>query len=206
MMNFSPITIMINTIIFDLGDVFINLEKEKTKFAFRELGLFHFDDHFEKLNQDFEIGKISENAFLCGIQQQIPKANVAQIKAAWNTIIGEFPIYRLDFLKKIAQTHKLFLLSNTDAIHIEYFEKKAGAKFVTDFYNCFEKVYFSFEMQHRKPDIAAFEFVINENNLDINGTLFVDDNEQNIAAAAKIGLKTWRLIVGNQDVIALDLD
>ncbi len=205
-MNFSPITIMINTIIFDLGDVFINLEKEKTKFAFQQLGLLDFDLHFEKLNQDFEIGKISENTFLCGIQQQIPGVDLVEIKAAWNCVIGEFPIYRLNFLIKIAQTHKLFLLSNTDAIHIDFFEKKMGKAFVEAFYNCFEKVYFSFQIKHRKPDIAAFEFVIWDNNLDINGTLFVDDNDKNIAAAAKIGLKTWHLIVGSQDVVDLILE
>jgi len=70
--------------------------------------------------------------------------------------------------------------------------------------SCFEKVYFSFEVGMRKPDEAIFRFVLEENNLNPSTTLFVDDNLENIESAKKVGLQTWHLQVGKEDVIELE--
>ena len=75
-------------------------------------------------------------------------------------LIGDFPLHRLEFLQKLSQKYRLFLLSNTDAIHIENFEQKVGMSFYSDFYQCFEKVYFSYEMGMRKPDAEIFNILL----------------------------------------------
>ena len=103
----------------------------------------------------------------------------------------------------LSQKYRLFLLSNTDSIHIERFQHKAGITFYRDFYKCFEKVYFSYELGMRKPDAAIFEFVIKEHNLSPKNTLFVDDNFENIESAQKLGLQTWHLQKGEEDVVDL---
>ena len=194
---------MIDTIIFDFGDIFINLDKEATPLALKKLGLKEWNSNLDALNLDFEKGKISEMEFIIGLQNYIPNASIHQIREAWNAILLDFPLYRLEFLQMLSQKYRLFLLSNTDSIHIERFQHKAGISFYRDFYQCFEKVYFSFELGMRKPDSAIFEFVIKEHNLLPKNTLFVDDNLQNIESAEKLGLQVWHLQKGEEDVIDL---
>jgi len=194
---------MIDTIIFDFGDIFINLDKEATPLALKKLGLKEWNSNLDALNLEFEKGKISETEFMIGFQNYIPNATINQIREAWNAILLDFPLYRLEFLQMLSQKYRLFLLSNTDSIHIEQFQHKAGIPFYRDFYQCFEKVYFSFELGMRKPDSAIFEFVIKEHNLLPKNTLFVDDNLQNIESAEKLGLQVWHLQKGEEDVIDL---
>ncbi len=192
---------MIDTIIFDFGDIFINLDKEATPLALKKLGLKEWNSNLEALNLDFEKGKISETEFILGFQNYIPNASIHQIREAWNAVLLDFPLYRLEFLQMLAQKHKLYLLSNTDSIHIERFQHKAGISFYRDFYQCFEKVYFSYELGMRKPETAIFEFIIKEHNLLPKNTLFVDDNLENIESAEKLGLQVWHLQKGEEDVI-----
>ena len=191
---------MIDTIIFDFGDIFINLDKEATPLALKKLGLKEWNRNLDALNLDFEKGKISEMEFIIGLQNYIPNASIHQIREAWNAILLDFPLYRLEFLQILSQKYRLFLLSNTDSIHIERFQHRAGISFYRDFYQCFEKVYFSYELGMRKPDADIFEFVIKEHNLLLKNTLFVDDNLQNIESAEKLGLQVWHLQKGEEDV------
>jgi len=58
-------------------------------------------------------------------------------------------------------------------------------------------------MKMRKPDTEIFEFVLKENNLIAEETLFVDDTKENTDAAAELGIQTWNLKVGKEDIIAL---
>ena len=194
---------MIDTIIFDFGDIFINLDKEATPLALKNLGLKEWNSNLDALNLDFEKGKISEMEFIIGLQNYIPNASIHQIREAWNAILLDFPLYRLEFLQMLSQKYRLFLLSNTDSIHIERFQHKAGISFYRDFYQCFEKIYFSFELGMRKPEVAIFEFIIKEHNLLLKNTLFVDDNLENIESAEKLGLQVWHLQKGEEDVIDL---
>jgi putative hydrolase of the HAD superfamily len=99
--------------------------------------------------------------------------------------------------------YRLFLLSNTDAMHIEKFQHKAGMSFYRDFYQCFEKFYFSFEIGMRKPDVEIFNYVIKKHNLSPKRTLFVDDKKENTDAAKAAGLEVWNLQVGQEDVVNL---
>jgi putative hydrolase of the HAD superfamily len=194
---------MIDTIIFDFGDVFINLDKEATPAALNKLGLEKWSPKIDSLNFNFEKGIISRTEFLVGLNQLVPNATQEEILEAWNGVLLDFPMYRLEFLEKISKKHQLFLLSNTDSIHINHFKVTNGDTFYNRFYNCFEKVYFSFDLGSRKPDEEIYNFVIKENNLNPKKTLFVDDNLDNIKGAKKTGLQVWHLQKGKEDVIEL---
>lgn len=202
-MNYQFIAIMINTIIFDFGDVFLNLEKEAAVAEFKKLGLHGPNEELLALNTAFEKGKISELQFIEGFQKYIPHASIDDIRFAWNTVIGEFPLYRLEFLQMLSSNYRLFLLTNTDAIHIDRFEHKVGLSFSGDFYRCFEKVYYSFEMGMRKPEPEIFNYLINQHDLSPKRTLFIDDKLENIEAAKQAGLQVWHLQAGEEDVVDL---
>ncbi|MFD2908106.1 HAD family hydrolase [Flavobacterium ardleyense] len=194
---------MIEAIIFDFGDVFLDLNNEAIDTEFKKLGLTAWHDDLDKLNKLYEIGKIDELEFLQGFQKYLPNAELTEIRTAWNSILGSFPLYRLEFLQMIATKYRLFLLSNTDHTHIEKFEHHVGQTFARDFYSCFEKVYFSYEIGLRKPDENTFKYVINNHNLNPKKTLFVDDNKKNTDVAAELGLLVWTLQPGVDDVTEL---
>jgi putative hydrolase of the HAD superfamily len=194
---------MINTIIFDFGDIFINLDKQATVEGLKKLGLKEWNEDLNQLNMQFEKGEIPQEEFLLGIQKNIPNASFVEILEAWNAILLDFPLYRLEFLQKLSKKYRLFLLSNTDSIHIETFEQETGISFYSDFYQCFEKVYFSFEIGMRKPDAEIFNYLIQKHELSVKNTLFVDDKKENTDAALSLGFHVWNLQVGQEDVINL---
>ncbi|GAA3775028.1 HAD family phosphatase [Flavobacterium ginsengiterrae] len=194
---------MIDTIIFDFGDIFINLNKQGTISGLQKLGMTEWNSECDRLNLLFETGDISYDDFLDGFQKQLPNASLEEILQAWNAVLADFPAYRLEFLKELSKKYRLFLLSNTDSIHIATFEKTSGISFYTDFYNCFEKVYFSFDMGLRKPDPKIYQFLLDKHNLVPQNTLFVDDKKENTDSAANLGIQVWNLQVGQEDVVDL---
>ncbi len=194
---------MITTIIFDFGDIFINLDKQATIEGLKKLGLKQWNEDLNQLNLQFEKGEIQQEDFLLGIQKHVPNASFVEILEAWNAILLDFPLYRLEFLQKLSKKYRLFLLSNTDAIHIETFEQETGISFYSDFYQCFEKVYFSFEIGMRKPDAEIFNYLIQKHELSVKNTLFVDDKKENTDSALSLGFHVWNLQVGQEDVINL---
>lgn len=194
---------MITTILFDFGDIFINLDKEGSKEAFEKLGLFGSNTELIEKNELFEKGEISESEFLNTFLKYISNGSIEEIKAAWNVVIGEFPLYRLEFLQMLSQKYRLFLLTNTDTIHISFFEETVGMSFYTDFYRCFEKVFYSYEMGMRKPQPEIYKTILNQYELNPKNVLFVDDKKENTDAASKLGIQVWNLQVGQEDVVDL---
>ena len=194
---------MINSIIFDFGDVFINLEKEKSIEEFKKLGLEGPNEELLIQNDLFEKGQITDIQFVESFHKFIPNASIEEITKAWNSVIGDFPLYRLEFLQLLSNKYRLFLLTNTDSIHINRFEHKVGMSFYSDFYRCFEKVYYSYEMGMRKPQPEIFTTILNKHDLSPKRTLFVDDKKENTDVAESLGLHVWNLQVGKEDVVNL---
>ena len=55
----------------------------------------------------------------------------------------------------------------------------------------------------RKPDEAFFNLILKQNNLNPKKTLFVDDTIEHIEAAEALGINTWQIRVGQDDVTHL---
>jgi putative hydrolase of the HAD superfamily len=194
---------MITTIIFDFGDIFINLEKQRSVSQFKELGISLSNPLIQSQNDLYEKGEITEEEFLNTFLTVQPNLNFIDVKQAWNSILGDFPLYRLEFLQMLSQKYQLFLLTNTDKTHIACFEEMVGASFFTDFYNCFEKVFYSFEMKMRKPDPNIYTAILNKYDLAAKRVLFVDDKKENTESATSLGISVWNLQVGQEDVVDL---
>lgn len=189
-----------DTIIFDLGGVVINLDYHNTTRAFESLGLDNFGEMYSQAAQsglfdDFEKGKTSVPYFINKLLDYLPIGTSAnQVVEAWNEMILDFPIQNLQLLEKLKTSHRTFLLSNTNEIHIQKVNKHL--QLVSEhktLHPYFEKVYFSSDIGMRKPDAEIFEFVLKENNLNPDKTLFIDDTEQHILGAKKIGIQTYHL-------------
>ena len=148
---------MIKTIIFDFGDVFINLDKVGAKK--HALTLFQEDSFPEDMiafNVLFEQGLISTKEFLEFYLENFPNLNEEQILEAWNYILKDFPQHRLEFLQnlKIENKYKLILLSNTNELHINWIIENIS--FYEEFKASFDEFYLSHEINLRKPNKIDF--------------------------------------------------
>ena len=186
----------LKNIIFDLGGVIIDLDYNRTASAFKQLGIADFDDIYSKAKQttlfdDFEKGISTDNDFRNALKKYLPTTITdAAIDHAWNAMLLDIPSHRVDFLKEVSKHYRIFLLSNTNHIHVLSFTAYADKKFGAGvFENIFEKHYYSCEMRMRKPDAEIFEKVIDQNKLNKSETLFIDDSIQHIHGAEKIGMK-----------------
>jgi putative hydrolase of the HAD superfamily len=195
---------MIKTIIFDFGNVFINLDIEGAhKSALKSLKIDGFSDELLEVFESFEKGLIETNSFAKLVTDKYPHISKSEFIDMWNFMLKDFPKYRLDFLVNLKQSskYKLILLSNTNDIHINYIRENVS--FYETFKNCFDEFYLSHEIHLIKPNNNIFEFVLNNNNLKPEECLFVDDNADNIDTANKININTWHIDPKTEDVINL---
>ncbi len=195
---------MIKNYIFDFGDVFLNLDKHATTEELAKLGLTDFTNEMLFTNKQYEKGLLSTQAFLTYYQKQFTDVSSDELKNAWNKILLDFPLYRLEFLEKFSKTHTCFLLSNINDLHLEHIKNKLEKSFYTRFIACFDKVYFTHEIHLRKPDNAIFEFVFKDLNIDPKETFFVDDTLENIQTAEKFGVLCWHINPLEDDIILLE--
>ena len=190
----------IHNIIFDLGGVIINVDYNKTERAFRQLGISDFETIFSKVQQSkivdkLEVGLISPSEFRESLHKLLNNSNISdeKIDAAWNAMLLDFPKIRLDILEKLRKQYKIFLLSNTNQIHIDYCIENLDFELLK---SKFDKIYLSHEIHLRKPNIEIYNYVIKDTQLQASQTLFIDDTIQNIEGALRAGLKTYHLTAG----------
>jgi len=185
----------IKNIIFDLGGVILDIDYHLTRDAFIELGIKNFDELYSQKKQDhlfdhFETGLINEQRFY----NEIRKASATnltdtQIEGAWNALLQTIPQKRILWLEELKKKYRIFLLSNTNAIHIRAFTKYLHNSYGDDMLKeHFEKTYYSSEIGMRKPNADIFEFVLNDNKLLKEETVFIDDSVQHVEGASGIGL------------------
>ena len=197
-------------IIFDLGGVLLNIDYSLAPKAFSALGLNNFDKLYSKAHQAklfdlFEKGQISSEVFRDHVKSGFSgPIDDSSIDKAWNAMLLNFPPERMRLLEKLKTSHRTFLLSNTNDIHMQYINSYLQKEFgVPDLSGYFEKVYLSYQVGMRKPDVEIFALVLSENNLDPNETIFIDDSIQHIEGAEKIGIHTYWLDVKKESILDL---
>jgi FMN phosphatase YigB (HAD superfamily) len=195
---------MIKNIVFDFGDIFINLDKKGFATALKKLGISQESNEMSPILQQYEMGLISTEKFLLFFEEKLNVSQISLIKA-WNSILLDLPQNRLNFIQELANSKKyrLFLLSNTNDLHISWIKNNWGMALYNAFKICFEQFYLSHEINLRKPNNNMYEFVLNTNNLIAEETLFIDDTEENTTAAKALGIHIWNLKPGKEDVLEL---
>ena len=190
----------IKNIVFDLGGVILNINYELTSKSFENLGGFKFENLYSQAKQknifnQLETGEISSSIFRSELKK-LMGFNVSDEKfdQSWNAMLLDLPIKRLELIKSLGFSYNTFLLSNTNEIHIKAFKQIINEKIgYSNFVSCFKKCYYSSEIGLRKPNLACFNYVLKQNNLIAQETLFIDDSIQHIEGAKKAGLKTYHL-------------
>lgn len=194
---------MIKAIIFDFGDVFVNLDKPATLRELQKHKIEELSEEIQQKNLEYEKGLIKSEEFIMAYQEQHEQLQKKHFIDSWNAILIDFPEYRFQFLKKLSEekNFKLILLSNTNEIHIDWI--KENVPFFEEFQTLFDAFYLSHEINFRKPDPEIYEFVLKKHNLKPGECLFIDDTKENTEAAAALGIHTWNLEPTREDVIDL---
>lgn len=190
----------IKNIILDLGGVIINLNTQKPFNAFKAL----FADNYAKIETDFneinlfnefEVGNVSPEEFILFFLNRHSNLTSKQIITIWNSMLLDIPRKRIILIRKLALTYNVFLLSNTNEIHLTHINNYLFDTYgITTISSLFKKAYFSHEVGFRKPNPEIFKFVLKENNLNPSETLFVDDSIEHIQSAQQLGINTKHLV------------
>ena len=191
----------VKNILFDLGAVLIDIDFEKVCKSFEKIGIKDFENQYSQLSastlfEDLEKGKISDTFFYEEIQKQL-QSNIPskEIKNAWNSILLDFRIDTMQYLTDLKKEYNLFLLSNTNAIHLTEINLLAQQQLHVDELDVyFTKAYYSFKMGMRKPNADIFEFVLQDAGIIAEETIFIDDSKPNIITAQQLGFKTHLLL------------
>lgn len=186
---------MIKNVIFDLGVVLLDVNYQRTIDAFTALGMDNPVESFSKHKQDdffrkYERGHMTENEFLKGLSKRTGVADLYKLRDAWCEMLGGFPKEKYDFIKKFGEDFSLFILSNTNQTHQIWFEKKIDEQYGwKNFTNCFVHIGYSHQINQRKPDKEAFQYLLDTYDLNPRETLFVDDTLDHVHGARKLGLQ-----------------
>tara|TARA_B110000914_G_C15445062_1_gene438011 strand:- start:581 stop:1201 length:621 start_codon:yes stop_codon:yes gene_type:complete len=194
-------------IIFDLGAVILNINYQNTIDEFTKLGIKNASSFYSKkvqtdLFNQIETGKITAEKFLTELQKETNNATINQVKDAWNSMLLDLPNERLELIKALKNKYRIYLLSNTNNIHIDAFKKQLGNAKWEDFCNLFDKMYLSHEVGLRKPNAEIFKHILTEQKLKAEEVFFIDDSPQHIEGAKKLGIKTHHLL-DNENITTL---
>ena len=188
----------VKNLIFDLGGVILDLSVDHTLQSFSRLSNMPKERVQEVYVSergflDYEKGMIDDEAFRDFVRDTFSiNAEDDAIDDCWNAMLRGIPAIKLDLLMRLQNEFRVFLLSNTNAIHLDHINnimlpKGANQKSLDDY---FHKAYYSHRMRKRKPDAEIFEQVLEENHLIPEQTLFLDDYAINIEGAKALGIKT----------------
>ena len=189
----------IKNIIFDLGNVLIDLDLAKTDSELERVLGSRFrrglsENGAELVFEQFEMGLLSEDSFVDILRScSHSAASRTTIIDAWNAMLLGFQTQRFEMLKNLQQAgYQLFVLSNTNTTHLEWvYQHLEKAHGIMDFdQQFFTKTYYSHLLRLRKPNTNIYEFVLQDASISPSETLFIDDNADNIFGAKAVGLQT----------------
>ncbi|MFX0056949.1 MAG: HAD family hydrolase [Candidatus Hodarchaeota archaeon] len=188
----------IKCVIFDLGDVIIDLDfsrffnevitpsplnKPKTPIM---LEFFRQSDTYHQ-------GKITDEEFYqqaCEILQ-ICMLGQKEFFNAFNSIISDLNLEMVEIVRKIRQLNKLKMMciSNINSSHWNYLKKQRW-----DIWELFDEFILSHEIQMTKPDPNIFKYAIKKAGCKAREILFIDDGMNNVRAAKELGINAIRYI------------
>jgi glucose-1-phosphatase len=189
------------TLLFDLGGVLLDIHLQKTNEAFALLGFKGFEKHFDSYSgspfiESLEEGKLSVEEFIAIAKTYCYEGTTdEQIVSAWNALIGTFPKEKLELLEHLKKKYKIFLYSNTNAIHVDFLHKYYNNTFGENVVqNCFNYIYYSHELEIRKPHKEGFLQILKEQYLLPQEVFYIDDGTMHIATAKELGMQTrlWK--------------
>ncbi|GAB3543706.1 HAD family hydrolase [Spirosoma fluminis] len=198
----------LKNLIFDLGDVIIPIDLTAPIRNFAMLAKLPEEEvraiwkQHDFINR-YETGLIDDESFRGHVRELLRNRateagteTVASdawadeiIDTAWNTVLLDLPLERIERIKALKPNYRLFLLSNTSPIHIRQVNHVLTGMGQPTLEELFERVFYSYEVRMAKPSPEIYQHVLSEAGLIAEETAFFDDNAANIRAAAELGIQ-----------------
>ena len=201
----------VNTIVFDLGGVIINLNVPRCVSNFKRLmpeenirNILGIDDEGEgvvavsaatkQLMHDYEYGNITTDEFLRTLQEYcFEGTTIEQIREAWLSMLDDLPQERLDYIAELRKKgYRTILLSNSNELHWDpiWEQYRLG--------DYFEVVFASHYLHMAKPNQEIFDHVVREAKIDCAHAIYVDDLEKNRKAGEQFA--GWKTVASIDDL------
>jgi HAD superfamily hydrolase (TIGR01509 family) len=187
----------IKTLLFDLGNVLAEIDPDG---LLTTNGFIKYNKNFSdiiqqpqciKLMSDYDLGKITSCNFRKLFKKllSIEDMQDTEFDNTWNAFILPLCEKKLKFINSLKNHYKVFLLTNINEINLTGINKKCKFIGIDNLSNIFDKTYYSYEIGYKKPDIEAFKLILDEQKLNPKEVLFLDDSDENIEAAKKLGIQ-----------------
>ena len=189
----------IRNLIFDLGNVILNIDTKLSEIAFAQYGMNDFEKLYTLASQNelfdrLEVGSITENEFYDEFRRVTDcKLDNKTLEQCWDALIMDFPSARIEMLKRLKNEgkYRTFILSNTNIIHYRFYTALLKrTRGVDGLESLVEHAYFSHEIGLKKPNRDIFDYVVEHSHIKPEESIFIDDNEANIKAANALGFNT----------------
>jgi putative hydrolase of the HAD superfamily len=187
-------------LIFDLGEVIIDIDYRQTITAFQKLAVVDFSTVVSYSAQNpvfdwYEKGQVTTGFFFDELRKYLrPGTTDKEIESAWNAIFQDFSPQKIELLKQLKTRYNTFALSNINEIHLASIDKAAQTKFGgAAFSNFFQAAYYSNKIGLRKPEPEIYALLLEKEGLKAGETFFVDDKKENVEAARTLGIHAYQL-------------
>ena len=193
----------VRNLLFDLGNVIIDLDIDKTIDDLDKLFRPDGDRSIvEKINKEYECGRVSTDIFINTLLSQCGRnVQAIDIMNAWNGMLVGIPVHRLEMLIMLRDKFNVYLLSNTNELHLDWVHRyMKNVHGVQDFEKrYFDQAYYSHLVGDRKPLASIYKHIIDDAYMTPGLTLYMDDVKENIDVAEKLGFKT-HLVENGEDI------
>lgn len=186
--------------ILDLGGVILDLDISATIKAFLELGFPRLENADIILSKypfflEYETGWISSDDFIERVIEISGNgASRDDIVNAWNSMSLGFRAENIELLMRLKEKYRLFLLSNTNALHETYYNTQLSDQHgIENLDRIFEKVYYSHDLKMRKPDAEIFRHVLDDAGIKPVESLYIDDTKVHVDSANSLGIRAFHL-------------
>ena len=197
----------IKVLLFDLGGVVIDIDPKKTILELKKISsntdteFKELDYRFETFNSDlsklfnaYEKGEISDQFFRDGLRSAGKfYFDDEKIDKIWNLVIVKIHSDILELILQLKRKYSIMILSNTNSIHKNYFDKLCIDLHGKTFEKLFDKVFYSFELKCRKPDKKIYDKVVEESKYLPKEIMFFDDMIENLIECKKMGISTYHV-------------
>ncbi len=194
----------IKNLLFDLGGVIMDIEKANCVEAFRKLGLKNPESYFGEFSQQgifmlLERGDVSVGDFHAALRPNMPEGITdEEIDKAFCLFLTGIPVKRLRDLQQLRKHYKVYMLSNTNPIMWNSTIKDEFTKDGLQREDYFDGIVTSFIANSLKPEEKIFRYAEHTLGIKPTETIFLDDSQANLDAAAKLGFHTALVAPGTE--------
>lgn len=175
---------MVDAVVFDIGNVLLRFDFRlavKRVAPFCSVLAAEIPELLEPLKVDLECGRLSGDRFLKEMAACIGFAGELDVlRSAWQEIFEPIAATH-DLVACWKGKYPLYLLSNTNDLHAEYFLKRYPV------FASFDGAVFSHEAGMMKPDAGIYALAVEKFGIQPGRTLFIDDLLPNVEAARSGG-------------------